>query len=208
MLWTIAIPWDSPGKDTRVGCCALLQWIFPNQGSNLHLLHLPALAGGFFTTSATWEAQCISLLDFTPALGAQNHCSAPTLGSVCLFPKHTHFHHQTEVSLPTGNDTSFLWIPLHTSVSIQTGWWGGNLRRFPSTFPLQRVSKILIYERSNRPFFFFFFKNPWTSRSGYVDSVEQNFWCGYSFESVFCLSLLSGEDSTFGAQEVRDFSGD
>ena len=34
----------------------LLQRIFPTQGSNLHLVS-PALAGGFFTTSATWEAQ-------------------------------------------------------------------------------------------------------------------------------------------------------
>ena len=29
---------------------------FPVQGLNLHLLRLPALAGGFFTTSATWQA--------------------------------------------------------------------------------------------------------------------------------------------------------
>ena len=33
-------PWDSPGKDTRVGCHAFLQGIFLTQGSNLHLLHL------------------------------------------------------------------------------------------------------------------------------------------------------------------------
>ena len=39
-----------------VGCHALLQGIFLTQGSNLHLLMSPALAGGFFTTSATWEA--------------------------------------------------------------------------------------------------------------------------------------------------------
>ena len=49
-------PWDSPGKNTEVGCHTLLQGIFPTQGSNLCLLCLPALAGGFFTTSATWEA--------------------------------------------------------------------------------------------------------------------------------------------------------
>ena len=30
--------------------------IFPTQGSNLCFLRLPALAGGFFTTSITWEA--------------------------------------------------------------------------------------------------------------------------------------------------------
>ena len=31
-------PWDSPGKNTGVGCRALLQGIFPTQGSNLGLL--------------------------------------------------------------------------------------------------------------------------------------------------------------------------
>ena len=31
---------DSPGKNTGVGCHALLQRIFPTQGLNLYLLHL------------------------------------------------------------------------------------------------------------------------------------------------------------------------
>ena len=38
-------PWDSPGENTGVGCCALLQGILPTQGSNsgfLHLLHWQA----------------------------------------------------------------------------------------------------------------------------------------------------------------------
>ena len=42
--WTVALrllcPWNSPGKNTGVGCHALLQGIFPTQGSNLHLLSL------------------------------------------------------------------------------------------------------------------------------------------------------------------------
>ena len=44
-----------------VACHALLHRIFPTQGLNLHLLCLlsPTLAGGFFTTSATWEALTI-----------------------------------------------------------------------------------------------------------------------------------------------------
>jgi len=41
-------PWDSLGKNTGVGCHALLQGIFLTQGWNLHLMS-PALAGGFFT---------------------------------------------------------------------------------------------------------------------------------------------------------------
>ena len=43
-LWTVAhqapCPWDSPGKNTRVGCHALFQGIFPTQGLNPHLLRL------------------------------------------------------------------------------------------------------------------------------------------------------------------------
>ena len=32
-------PWDSPGRNTRVGCPFLLQGTFPTQGSNPGLLH-------------------------------------------------------------------------------------------------------------------------------------------------------------------------
>ena len=43
-LWTTArrllCLWDSPGKNTGVGCHTLLQVIFPIQGFSLHLLHL------------------------------------------------------------------------------------------------------------------------------------------------------------------------
>ena len=46
-------PCDSPGNPAGVDCHVLLQRIFLTQGSNLHLLHLPALAGGFFTPSTT-----------------------------------------------------------------------------------------------------------------------------------------------------------
>ena len=49
-------PWDSQGNNTGVDCHVLLLGIFPTQGSNpcfLCFLH----SGGFFTTSATWEAQ-------------------------------------------------------------------------------------------------------------------------------------------------------
>ena len=40
--WTVCCPpspWDFPGKNTGVGCHALLQGIFPTQGSNPGLLH-------------------------------------------------------------------------------------------------------------------------------------------------------------------------
>ena len=42
-LWTVAhqllCPWDSPGKNTGVGCHFLLQGIVLTQGSNVGLLH-------------------------------------------------------------------------------------------------------------------------------------------------------------------------
>ena len=44
-------PWESSGKNTGVGCHALLQVIF------VMSLKSPASAGRFFTTSATWESQ-------------------------------------------------------------------------------------------------------------------------------------------------------
>ena len=37
---TLLCPWDSPSKNTGVGCRALLQGIFPTQGLNLCLLCL------------------------------------------------------------------------------------------------------------------------------------------------------------------------
>ena len=49
-------PRDSPGKNTGVGCCALLQGAFLTQGLSLSLFMAPALAGWLFTTSNTWEA--------------------------------------------------------------------------------------------------------------------------------------------------------
>ena len=51
-------PQESQGKNTSVGYHAPLQGIFPTQDSNPHLL-CPALAGGFFTPSAIWEAHII-----------------------------------------------------------------------------------------------------------------------------------------------------
>jgi len=39
-------PWDSPGKNTRVGCHALLQGIFPTQGPNPGPLHCRRILDG------------------------------------------------------------------------------------------------------------------------------------------------------------------
>ena len=66
-------PWDSLGKDTGVGCHALLPGIEPAS------LTSPALAGGFFTTSTTWEALGLKRrgLKFS---GGNRQCSGRTPG--------------------------------------------------------------------------------------------------------------------------------
>ena len=47
---------DSPGKNTPgVGCHALLQGIFPTQGSNLHLLCLLHWQAGSLPLAPTWK---------------------------------------------------------------------------------------------------------------------------------------------------------
>ena len=60
-LWTIARQAPvrgihSPGKSTAVGSHFLLQGTFLTQGLDPQLFLSPASGGGFFTTSATWEA--------------------------------------------------------------------------------------------------------------------------------------------------------
>ena len=58
--WTVAhqtpLSLDFPGKNTGVGCHALLQGNLPNSGIEPMSLESPALTGGFFSTSAIWEA--------------------------------------------------------------------------------------------------------------------------------------------------------
>ena len=58
-----SVQWDSPGKNSRVGCHALFEGIFPTQGSNPHVFTPPALSGRFFTTSTAWEAwaHCVGM---------------------------------------------------------------------------------------------------------------------------------------------------
>ena len=56
-------PWNFPGKNTALGCHFLLQGIFLTQGLNPCLMS-HALAGGFFTTRATWEARGLARKPF------------------------------------------------------------------------------------------------------------------------------------------------
>ena len=54
--WDDLGTWDSPGKNTGVGCHALPQGIFPTQGSN----HVSGIAGGFFIH--TWKLHRTQML--------------------------------------------------------------------------------------------------------------------------------------------------
>ena len=51
----ILCPWDFLGKNTGVGCHALLQGGLPDPEIGPASLASSSLAGGFFTTRATWE---------------------------------------------------------------------------------------------------------------------------------------------------------
>ena len=86
-------PWDSPGKNIGVGCCALLQGTFLTQGSNLlhlRLLHwlvgslpllqiycylklqVPKLCGLFQVSSTNLGASHLRVTEGPPMAGAGN----------------------------------------------------------------------------------------------------------------------------------------
>ena len=52
---------DSPGKNTGVGCHALLQGIFQTQGSSLHFLHLLHWQPGSLPLVPPGETQAVSV---------------------------------------------------------------------------------------------------------------------------------------------------
>ena len=68
-------PWDSPGKNTRVGCHFPSPGDLPNPGMEPMSLRSPALAGKFFTTSATWDTLCGSA-------GKESACNVGHLASI------------------------------------------------------------------------------------------------------------------------------
>ena len=78
-LWIVAsrllCPWDPLGKDTGVGCHAILQEIFLTQRSNLSLYMSLALACRFFTTQ----------LPRKQTVHAGNHCFLAFQNIVCTF---------------------------------------------------------------------------------------------------------------------------
>ena len=85
-------PWASPGKNTGVGCHALLQGIFPAQGLTqglLHLLHrqagsLPLVSLGKYrkTSYSTYIADSLTINSQPAAL---EFMSERCLSNICIF---------------------------------------------------------------------------------------------------------------------------
>ena len=67
--WTVAhrasLSMASSGTNTGVSCHVLLQGIFPTKIKPAFLMS-SVLVGGFLTTSATWERQCLIFWTLTP----------------------------------------------------------------------------------------------------------------------------------------------
>ena len=70
-LWTVAcqapLSMGFSRQEYWSSCPALLQGNSLTQGSNLQFIISPALAGGFFTTSATWAEKAMAPHSSTPA---------------------------------------------------------------------------------------------------------------------------------------------
>ena len=101
-LWLTRLlcPWDSPGENTGVGSHALLQAIFPTQGSNPMFPVSPALAGGFFTTSATWEARVWHRVSHFRRLGPR------VSGIKCTHSRDQQHRPQSPPASPPGSSVS------------------------------------------------------------------------------------------------------
>ena len=79
-----AVHGDSPGKNTGMGCHALLRGIFPTWGWNTSLM-FPALADVSFTTSAAWEALGAMSPRFKGQLAIVGPCTS-RYGCALCFP--------------------------------------------------------------------------------------------------------------------------
>ena len=83
---------DSPGNNTGVGCYALLQGIFPTQGSNLHLLHLLHWQVGSLPPAPPASVQFSSFAQSCPTLCDPMNRSMPGLPVHHQFLEFTQTH--------------------------------------------------------------------------------------------------------------------
>jgi len=120
-------PWDSPGKNTAVGCRALLQGIFLTQGSNLHLLH--------------WQEG--SLLPLPPGKFMFLDASSKLFGLCLRYNKLTKIYYSNFELLPT----LFLLLEMSSHPVITPPWLKTRLkcnflREFSMTLPFNTSHPI------------------------------------------------------------------
>ena len=97
-------PWDSPGKNTGVGCHFLLQGIFPTQGLNLCLLHWQVDSLPLSHLCFTHDSEYMSVLFFSLSV-------CPTLSFPCCVHKSVLYICLSITSLQIDSSISFLQIP-------------------------------------------------------------------------------------------------
>ena len=92
-------PWDSPGKNTGVGCHYLLQGIFLTQRLNLSLLHLWHWQAGSLHPSVQFS----SVAQSCPTLCDPMNCSTPGLPVYHQLPEfsQTHAHQVGDAIQPS-----------------------------------------------------------------------------------------------------------
>ena len=80
-LWAVGhqahLSMDSLGKNTRVGCHAQLQSVFPTQGLNLGLLHCRQILYHWAIREAPIPAPVSAVAQSCPTLGDSMDCSTP-----------------------------------------------------------------------------------------------------------------------------------
>ena len=122
-----------------MGCHFLLQGIFLTQGSNPVSLKSPALAGGFFTTSATWEALyvCVCVCIHTHIYTHHVFCIHSSIsGHLGCFSNPSHLNIDLCLLNPTTPPCARLGFPTlyqcpGSTSKQKLGWLQGPLHSFP-----------------------------------------------------------------------------
>ena len=100
-------PWNSPGKNTGMGCHTLLQGIFPTEGSNPHLMHwqaesLPVSHQGGSPLSTRWS-NWVELI-----CTASSKCSQFAQWLICINCRPVTAYHPGWISLPGHTSLGYL----------------------------------------------------------------------------------------------------
>ena len=105
--------WDFPGKNTGVGCHALLACIFLTQGSNLHLLHLLHWQAGSLPLGLLIKVTYLTL-----HLGLQTKEGSVGRGQLCTYTQYTHTH-----TLSLSLTHTFIVKPIWPESQGLSLWW-------------------------------------------------------------------------------------